>query len=177
MATFTRAAFITSARHLNGSVVCKAADGLPFLLREGQTAHFVPPTFDAPRNARVASIEDIKPDSWAVHFDGVDSPEAAEALNGCYCLVADDELPELAPEDHPGTLVGFAVTDDVFGDLGKVAFVQGTPAQATLEIEGPRGSVLVPLVDEFVVELDADARAIRTSIPTSLLVLNSEEEA
>ncbi len=173
MSSFTRAAFIVSARHLNGSVVCKAADALPFLLREGQTVHFVPPTLRGPRSARVVSISEMPSNAWEVSFEGVDNIDVAESLAGSYCLVAENELPEVHPEDDAVVLQGYAVHDTVHGSLGVVEAVLVNPAQSTLEIQGSNGQVLVPFVDEFVVQVDEESRTIQTSIPASLLTLNA----
>ena len=173
MSSFTRAAFIVSARHLNGSVVCKAADMLPFLLREGQTVHFVPPTLRGPRSARVVSISEMPSDSWEVSFEGVDNIDVAENLAGSYCLVAESELPEVHPEDNAVVLQGYAVHDSVHGSLGVVEAVLVSPAQSTLDIQGPHGQVLVPFVDEFIVHVDEETHTIQTSIPESLLTLNA----
>ena len=173
MSAFARAAYIVSARHLNGSVVCKAADALPFLLRVGQTVHFVPPTLRGPRAAQVASIEEMPTGAWEVTFEGVDNIDIAESLAGSYCLVAEDELPEITVEDDAAVLKGFAVQDSTYGDLGVIEDVLVNPAQTTLDIQGPHGQVLVPFVDEFVAEVDEDARVVHTHIPESLLVLNA----
>lgn len=177
MSAFSRAAYIVSARHRNGSVVCKAADALPFLLREGQTVHFVPPTLRGVRSTRVLSIKDMPSEGWEVAFEGVESIDAAEALAGSYCLVAEDELPDIGVADDVAVLQGFSVHDLVHGELGSVVAVHVNPAQATLEIEGPYGQVLIPFVDEFVSHVDEDARTMQTNIPESLLVLNASTQA
>ena len=173
MVSFSRAAYIVSARHRNGSVVCKAADALPFLLREGQTAHFIPPSLRGVRHARVVSIKEMPSDGWEVVFEGVDTIDLAEALAGSYCLVAEDELPDIGVADDVALLQGFSVHDTAHGDLGCVVAVHTNPAQVTLEIEGSYGQLLIPYVDEFITQVDEDARAIQTNIPESLLTLNA----
>lgn len=174
MNAFARAAYIASTRNLDGSVVCKAADTLPFLLAAGQQVHFVPPTLRGPRQARVLSVEEYRPGAWEVAFEGVGTIEAAQALVGSYCLVAEEELTLPHASAHPYALQGFSVEDATFGALGIVVSVQENPAQTLLEIEGERGLVLVPYVDEFVASIDEKTKVIFTTISESLLALHAQ---
>lgn len=176
MTSFARVAYIASARNLDGGVVCRPASTLPFLLAEGQQVYFVPPILRGPRQAHVLSVTEIRPGSWEVFFEGVDSREDAEALVDSYCLVAQDELPVFDVAQSPQTLQGFAVEDAAFGPLGVVVLVQDNSAQVLLEIEGKRGLVLVPYVDEFVARIDEAKRVVYTTVSESLLTLNANGE-
>ena len=176
MSGFARAAQIVTTRGNQGSVVCKAAGALPFLLREGQTAHFVPPTLRGPLTAVVEQMRAANEGAWEVVFSDVRSLGDAEALMGSYCLVPDDQLPALSAADEPVLLVGYSLHDAAFGDLGSVEEVQQSPAQALLVVQGARGQVLVPFVDEFVVEVDEQERVVRTRIPEGLIALNEQGE-
>ena len=172
MKTYARAAYVAHARNLDGSVVCKGADGLPFLLAVGQQVHFVPPTLRGPRTAVVRAVSARGQDTWDVSFEGVDSIDSSESIVGSYCLVADDELPAMSPEDEPALLAGFAVEDEALGTLGEVAAVEGSAEQALLVVEGPYGQVLVPFVDALVLNVDETSRIVTTSVPEGLVHLN-----
>lgn len=176
MNTFARVAYIASTRNLNGSVVCKAADTLPFLLAAGQHVHFVPPTLHGPRQARVLSVEEYRSGLWEVAFEGVETIDVAKALVGSYCLIAEEELTLSHAAERSYALQGFSVEDATFGLLGTVVRVQENPAQTLLEIEGARGLVLVPFVDEFVANIDDVAQVIFTTLSESLLALNAHTE-
>lgn len=116
-------------------------------------------------------MQDLREGSWLVHFSGVDNAEDAQAICGCYCLVPQEAMPELKPEDTPVLMTGWSVEDEAFGALGQIVDVLESPAQATLVVEGERGQVLIPFVDEFVQELDEGAQRVRVAIPESLLEL------
>lgn len=172
MSNFLRAAYVSQARNMNGSVVCKAAGALPFLLYEGLTVHFVPPTLRGPRTAAVERVSSLREGAWEVSFAGIDSIDDAEAIAGSFCLAAIDDLPDASVEEAPALLVGYAVEDAAFGFLGTVEDVLESAAQATLSVVGERGEVLVPFVEEFVEEVDEGSATVRTRIPQGLLDLN-----
>ena len=177
MGDYARVAHIVSTRHLDGSVVCRPADPLPFLLAPGQTAHFVPPLLKGPRKARVEEMSELGGGHWAVSFAGVDSVGDAEPLVGLYCLVAEDELDLPPVEDAPSRLVGWEVEDERFGPLGSIGRVQEGPAQTMLVVEGVLGEVLIPFVDEFVRGLDDTRRCVAVALPEGLIGLNKPRRA
>lgn len=170
MSAWVRVAKITKTRNLEGSVVARSADDLPFLLFEGLWVHFVPPSLKGPRMARVATVRSMKDDVYEIEFEGVDSIEDAESIAGCYCLASRDALPEQI-DDPPIDWMGFCVHDECLGDLGFVDEVQVGPAQSLLVVQGSHGSVMIPIVDEFILDVDEDARLIAVSIPESLFDL------
>lgn len=176
MSAFARVAYIAKTRNLEGSVVATSADGLPFFLCEGMEVHFVPPSLRGPRNARVSSVRQLKDDSYEVGFDGIVSIDDAEKVVGCYCLAQSDSLPEVDPSEDPRMLLDFSVQDIAFGDLGVVCEVVLNPAQAILVVEGPRGEVMIPFVDEFVETIDVQSRALQVSVPAGLIAINAEKE-
>ena len=176
MSAFARVSFIAKTRNLEGSVVATSADGLPFLLCEGMEVHFVPPSLRGPRNARVSSIRQIREDSYEVSFEDVEGIDDAEKIVGCYCLANSDSIPEIDPSEDPRMLLGFSVQDEMLGALGPVTQVMLNPAQAILVVEGDRGEVMIPFVDEFVEGIDMEAEVLEVRVPAGLLSLNEEKE-
>lgn len=174
MSAWARVAKITKARNLEGSVVARSVDGLPFLLFEGLQVHFVPPTLKGPRSATVASVQSVKDDAYEVAFEGVDSVDDAEAITGCVCLAAKSDLPT-GMVDLPLDWMDYTVVDERFGNLGTVAEVQASAAQSLIVVEGPHGSVMIPAVDEFIDDVDDDAATISVHIPDGLIGLQDPE--
>ncbi|MBO4364892.1 MAG: 16S rRNA processing protein RimM, partial [Eggerthellaceae bacterium] len=170
---FVRVAYIAKTKYLEGSVVAQSADGLPFLLAEGLRVHFVPPTLRGPRTAVVHRVRQVGEDAYEVSFDGVSGIEDADKVVGCYCLAAKADVADFASLEAPPTLIGFSVVDSEHGLLGQVNDVLESPAQALLVVEGERGQVMIPVVDEFLDGLDEDSRTVYVRIPESLLTLNS----
>ena len=167
MGEFLNVAQITKARKRMGRLVVQPCDGLPFLLEEGMTAHVVPPSLDVPRT--VVLREAVEGEDCVVSFEGVDDYAQLVEYVGRYLLVKradidEDLLPEPAPE-----VTGFAVDDEAFGNLGTVSEILENAYQATLVVEGPHGEVLIPLVDEFLLDVDFEGGIIRTRIPSGLV--------
>lgn len=174
MSSYSRVARIAKTRNLEGSVVVRSTDGLPFLLSEGMLVHFVPPTLHGPRSARVQDVRQLNDDSFEVKFGGIDGIDDARQIAGSYCLVAKSDLPETIHEDAPQTLLGFSVEDAERGPLGEVVEVLASSAQGVLVVDGPFGEVMVPAVDEFVLGVDESSRVVRVSVPQGLLSLGEE---
>jgi 16S rRNA processing protein RimM len=167
MGKFLNAAQITKARKRQGRLVVQPCDGLPFLLQEGQICHVVPPSLDVPRTVKLR--EALEGEDCVVSFEGIDEYSQLVEYVGRYLLVAREDIDEdLLPGDVPD-VVGFAVVDEVHGDLGEIAEILENAFQATLVVDGQYGEVMIPLVDEFVTDLDLEARIIYTRVPNGLV--------
>jgi 16S rRNA processing protein RimM len=107
-----------------------------------------------------------------VGFEGVDTMEAAEALRGAELLIPEADLPPL-PEAtyYRHDLVGCEVTDTKGQPIGRVTSVDGPLERSRLVIAGPRGEVMVPMVDGICVRVDPAAKTIVVDPPKGLLDL------
>ena len=175
MSSFTRVAYIAKTRNLEGSVVAQSAGDLPFLLCENMMVYFVPPVLRGPRQACIAAVKQLKNDSYEVLFEGIDSIDEAEKIVGCYCLAANEDLPSFESIDEPQLLLGFEVNDVESGLLGEVEEVLMGCAQALLVVQGPYGEVMIPVVEEFLVDIDDVQRSITVDIPAGLIGMNGSE--
>jgi 16S rRNA processing protein RimM len=69
-------------------------------------------------------------------------------------------------------LIGCTV-ETMDGDrVGDVVRVAGGAAGSVLEVDGPRGEVLIPLAVEICVEIDVGLKRIRINPPDGLLDVN-----
>lgn len=172
-AHFELAARVGKTHGMEGQVTAHAADGLPLLLRPGMTCHVVPPALEGLRRLTVTSVDMSGDGRATVAFDEVACIDDAEVLVGRWLLVDAGELESAgragishggsaggadagdaagAAARAPWTLVGCVVDDERFGRLGEVTEVVRTPANDVAVVEGVRGEVLIPLVDEAVLE-------------------------
>ena len=161
---------VRSTQGLNGEVVVVPIDDLPFLLSEGMEVFLTPPPLQGIRSATVESIRPLAK-GWGVRFSGVDSLEAAHQLVGRTCLV-DRELldEELLQEEDDDLGVGLVLSDAEHGVLGTVVEVLETKAGYIWILEGEYGEVLVPAVDEYVVEETEEGLLL--DLPRGLVELN-----
>jgi len=90
-------------------------------------------------------------------------------------LGAGVEIPEsdLAPlpmgEYYWRDLIGLACVTTGGERLGEVREIWETGSNDVLVVEGPRGRVLVPALDEVLAEVDPEARVLRVVLPEGLL--------
>ncbi|WP_297155421.1 ribosome maturation factor RimM [uncultured Ellagibacter sp.] len=176
MRTWADVAWLATAKNLDGGLVVRSASGLPFLLEEGMEVAFVPPVLDVPRRAKVEEIRPQDDTSAVVWFEGVADIDTAKALCGCHVLVRREELPELAQAvaaAHSDGASGWEVHDAKAGLLGTLSRVEDNPGQSLLIVDraGGEGTLLIPLVDEFLIGVDDERERIDVDVPRGLLSL------
>ncbi|BDE96250.1 ribosome maturation factor RimM [Raoultibacter timonensis] len=169
MHDWANVAELVKPKSLQGGLVARSAPGLPFLLHEGTEVAFVPPVLDAPRRGVVREVGHLGDGAYLVLFDGVDSIDSAEALAGCSCLVRRSDLPDGFDRVVERELAGFEVYDEDAGFVGSVREIIDNTAQRLIAIDGEAGEVLVPYVDAIVIDVDREARTVRTRMPQGLL--------
>ncbi len=89
------AATLTRTLNLQGRFLARAAEGLPFLLREGMECALVPPVADLPRRVTITEVEAAQgkyEGRYRLSFAEVDAMDRAELLVGCHCLVRESEV-------------------------------------------------------------------------------------
>jgi len=113
-----------------------------------------------------------------VSFEAYSRIEDVERLLGSELRVPEASLQPLEPGVYyEHQLVGCTV-ETVGGEpVGTVVRVQGGAAGSLLTIEGPRGEVLVPLVQDICVGIDVEARRITIEPPDGLLELNEQKRS
>lgn len=107
-------------------------------------------------------------DRFLVRFQGYDDRNSAERLRGALYVLEEDLRTLAEGEFWAHDLVGCEVVDEGGTSFGTVEEILENPAHDLLRIAGPRGSVLLPVVKEFVLEIDPAARRIRIDPPDGL---------
>lgn len=111
---------------------------------------------------------------WILKLEGIENRNAADALRRRELLIPQHALQAL-PQNHYYLfhLVGCEVLDLSEQLLGTVTGVLETGGGALLEVLGPKGETLIPLVEGIVVAMDIASRRIRVNPPAGLVGLNS----
>ena len=115
--------------------------------------------------------------SFIIAFEGFGTREATEVMVGAELSVGASELTPLGEDEfYSADLIGMEVTTDTGRALGSVTKVIDTGAHDVLEINGPAGEVLVPAVEQFIVEVDRASRSIRVHLLEGLAPDHDEED-
>jgi 16S rRNA processing protein RimM len=148
---------VVKTHGLKGEVSVIPAADLPFVLPVGLDVWFVPP----PTGVRNGQIEDVRrgPKGPLVKVSGIDDITMAQRTVGSQLMAHADDLPsgwdDPIEEDDP---IGIRVTDVVRGDLGEIVELIVTGANDVWVLEGPLGEVLLPVIEQVVLDVDYEAR-------------------
>lgn len=152
---YVNIAQVVKTRGLEGKILVRCTEGLPFCIFEGLEVHVVPPLLQGVRCAAVSFIESWDDSSAVISLCGVDGIDEAEQLVGRYLLAHEDEL-DLSPEEDMVLVLGCAAVSDDGRQLGTVTEYLETKANDVLVITRPDGGeLLVPVIDETIVSIPA----------------------
>jgi 16S rRNA processing protein RimM len=126
------------------------------------------PELFAPRNlvylnARPFEIESCRPHKQflVLKLASVDSVEAAEKLRECDLTVPRAELPELPKgQYYTFQLIGLEVVTTESESLGRVVDIMTTASNDVYIVEGKRGEILIPAIEDVVKSIDLKKGAI-----------------
>lgn len=158
---------ITRLHGLKGEVVVREIGDHPFFLSEGMKAWFVPPP-PAVREATVTAVRETRK-GWVVRFAEVTDPSTAESLVGATLSVDEGALPE-GWDAVEFDETGLTVVDEQRGELGTIEEIIVTGANDVWVVRGDRyGEVLVPVIDDVVIEIDEEARTATVRLLPGLI--------
>ena len=101
-----------------------------------------------------------------LHFEGINSFEDANAMRGEILYAKREDLPIEEGACFIADMVGLPVIDAESGRVyGKLKSVNDAAAGQLYEISTENGTVLLPVVAEFVKEVDLDKGIMITPIP------------
>ena len=103
-------------------------------------------------------------------LQGVETPEAAQALSGLEAWVARAALPEPEEDEHYwADMIGARVVESDGRELGVVAYLFATGANDVLVVQTPDGKErLLPFTREVVQTVDVAAQVITVSLMSGM---------
>ena len=105
-----------------------------------------------------------------LRLEGITDRNAAELVLRQYVMVRlEDAVPLAEGEFYLFQVIGVTVTTDEGEYLGEVVDVIETGANDVYVVRGPRGEVLLPAIDECVLDIDVDARTMTVHLLEGLL--------
>ncbi len=90
-----------------------------------------------------------------VFAQGIESPEDAAKLAGKLVRIDAENLPPKGEDEYYWfELIGMKVCTVEGRELGHITHITPTGANDVLQVEGPAGEVLLPMIEEVVVSID-----------------------
>lgn len=100
------------------------------------------------------------------------TPEEAEKLVNRSVWLPLDTLPELEDDAfYYHEIIGYKVIDSRKGEIGLIKNVNDSGMQALFEIDFDGKQILIPVVDEWILEVNKDEKFIRIETPDGLIEL------
>lgn len=112
----------------------------------------------------VDSIEDN-----SVKFDEINNPEDARYLTGFEILLNRDDFEETIEEsDQLSTFVGFMLHNDD-QEIGRIDDVVEYPQQIMAIVKYEDEDILIPLVEEYILDIDSEQKKIYCELPDGFI--------
>lgn len=112
-------------------------------------------------------------DSGFIQFEEITTPELAKRWSGKDFALPENEAKLLfkPTQDELAFLIGFRITDVENGVVGYVQSIFETAAHPLLEVvnEQSNQEYMIPLADEFIVQLKKKERELIMQLPEGLL--------
>lgn len=107
-----------------------------------------------------------------VQFEDVTSEADADALIKSEVYLPLDLLPKLEGNKfYFHEIIGFKMEDKNYGTVGTIVGVNDTTAQALFEVENNGKQILIPMNDEFILEVNRDKKIVTVDTPEGLIDL------
>ncbi len=105
-------------------------------------------------------------------LERIDSEEQAREYTGLTIYLPNTFLDEIDnSEIETEYFVGFEITDEEKGSIGRVLAVDQSTANALFVVETESGEVLIPVADEYITGIDHNLKIITVNLPEGLLDL------
>ena len=105
-------------------------------------------------------------------FEDMDSEEAADTIVGRDVYLPLTMLPKLEGNKfYYHEVVGFDAIDQRLGNFGTILRISDNGVQALFEVQKEDAVILIPLIDEFIIEVNRENKSILFNTPEGLINL------
>lgn len=114
--------------------------------------------------------KDINSDTEAIILlEEVNTKEIAQQLQGKEIFANEEDIEEILEEDPYSDLAGFMLEDKKTGSIGTIEQVIELPHQYLAQVLKDEREILVPLNDDFIVEIDEEKKRVIVDLPEGLI--------
>ncbi len=104
-----------------------------------------------------------------VKFEDVEDEDVDRLINRSLYLPL-KSLPKLTGTDfYYHEVIGFTIYDQSNTEVGTIKAVNDSAAQAYFEVEAQGKQILIPMIDEWILEVNREEKAMLINIPDGLL--------
>ena len=105
-----------------------------------------------------------------VKFENINGDEDADPLLKCDLFLPLDLLPKLTGNKfYFHEIIGFKAADTSFGEVGVITGVNESTFQPLFEIDRNGQEILIPLIDNFIKNVDRENKIIQLEVPKGLI--------
>ena len=121
----------------------------------------------------ISKIQWLAYNEGLIHFEDITTPEQAKQFAGSELYLSEKDASTYFKKEDEGFdyLTGYTAIDEETGVIGLIEEVIENPAQILLQVNRNGNEVLIPLVDDFVVEINEAEKEILLTLPEGLLDL------
>lgn len=178
---WVRLARIRRPQGRKGEVIAEILTDFPEKFSERKHLSLIRETGSAP--PRQVELINFWPHKGAMvlHFAGVDSISAAEALAGLFVAIPRNQRAVLGEDEayYIADLVGCELADVASGSAVRVGEIEDVDRSAgpvaLLVVRGEKGEVLVPFAKSYLRRIDLEAKRVEMALPEGLVDVNAAE--
>lgn len=158
MRRFTTVARLKKAWGKEGALIIVPETEVDLEKLKGQEVFIAPPL----KEVTLLKVNEVlaKGKHLVVFFEGINSIDAAESLEGRFVQVESGSLRKLQEEKDEECLAGYLCFTDSGEKIGLVKEVLKYPAHLILVVDYAGQTVMIPFVDEFVKEVSHDDKRV-----------------
>lgn len=120
---------------------------------------------------KVKSIRDKNDEVLLVKFVSYSDEKMVQPFIGSSVWMKSNELIQAEEEIGVGMLVGYKVTEETHGDIGEIVEIRDLDKNPLFVINGEKDEILIPIVDEFIININEDKKIVELKTPEGLLDL------
>lgn len=165
---FTKIGTISGTNGLQGAFNIAIDEGyIKFIKKNGFV--FIELTNQTFVPYQIQTISKTDEETAVISLEEFDSIELAKTINGRDLYLEKNQLPINEQDFVGGHLTDFELIDKTVGKLGKIQEIYDLPQQVMAEIIFKEKTILVPLIEEFIVEINPSKQFIKVDLPEGLL--------
>ena len=118
----------------------------------------------------ISKISKYKNNSIRVKFDDIIDEESATELINKEIFLPIDELPELSGKKfYYHEVIGYMIHDITAGEIGVIEYINDQTSQHLFVVNKNGKEILIPINDDFILNLDRTNKIINLKLPDGLL--------